>query len=181
MINREEAQALLEEHVTDEYQLLHAFMVASAMEAYAEELGEDADVWFLTGLLHDLDYEEFPEEHPMRSIHWLSDEDVPEELLHAIEAHAYLRTGVEPETNLAAALIAVDELSGFMYAYSLMRPSGFEGMKASKVVKKLKDKAFAAKISREDIYYGVEKFEVDMKEHINFLLGVFNDLPELEK
>ena len=181
MISRLEAQATLEEHVTDEYQLLHAFMVAKALEAYAEELGEDEDLWFITGLLHDLDYEEFPDEHPMRSVNWLSEMDVPEELIHAVESHAYLITGVEPETKLAQALIAVDELTGFLYAYSLMRPSGFEGMKASKVVKKLKDQSFAAKISREDIYYGVEKFDVDMKEHVTFLIDVFKSLPELQK
>lgn len=180
MINRQEAQEVLEEHVEDEYQLLHAFMVASAMEAYANELGEDEDLWYITGLLHDLDYEEYPDEHPMQSIDWLSEMDVPEELIHAVEAHAYMITGVEPENALANALIAIDELSGFLYAYSLMRPTGFGGMKASKVVKKLKDKAFAAKISRDDIYYGIEKFEVDTKEHITFLIDIFDSLPELE-
>jgi putative nucleotidyltransferase with HDIG domain len=181
MITREDAQLLLEDHISDEYQLLHSLMVALAMEAYALELGEDADLWFITGLLHDLDYEEFPDEHPMRSVHWLAEEDVSDELIHAIEAHAYSLTGVEPETDLAAALIAVDELSGFLYAYSLMRPSGFEGMKASKAVKKLKDKSFASKVSREDIDYGVKKFGVDLKEHVSFLIEVFNSIPELEK
>ncbi len=181
MISCQEAHTILEKHVSDEYQLLHALMVAAAMEAYAQELGEDEDLWYITGLLHDLDYEEFPDTHPMESLYWLSEVDVPEELIHAVESHAYEITGVEPETPLAAGLIAVDELSGFLYAYSLMRPSGFEGMKASKVLKKLKDAAFAAKISREDISYGIENFEVDPEEHIEFLIEVFNSLPELEK
>lgn len=180
MISREEAQIALEEHVQDEYQLLHAFMVAKAMEAYAQKLGENEDLWYITGLLHDLDYEEFPDEHPMQSLDWLTEMDVPEELVHAVESHAYMITGVEPATPLAEALIATDELSGFLYAYSLMRPTGFTGMKASKVVKKLKDKAFAAKISRDDIYYGIEKFDVDTKEHIKFLVDIFDSLPELE-
>lgn len=181
MISEAKAEELLKNHVKDDYQLLHAFMVASAMKAYAEKMGEDRELWYITGLLHDLDYEEFPKEHPMRSIHWLSEEDVPEELVQAIEAHAYQITGVEPETSLASALISVDELSGFLYAYFLMRPTGFEGMKATKVVKKLKDPTFAAKISRKDIYYGVEKLGVDLEDHMAFLIQVFKSLPELEK
>jgi len=100
----------------------------------------------ITGLLHDVDYDEYPDKHPLKSVEWFQKLDVPEELIHAVKAHAYGITGVEPETPLASALIAVDELSGFLYAYSLMRPTGFDGMKPSKVAKKLKDPAFAAKV-----------------------------------
>lgn len=181
MISPEEAQKILASHVSDEYQLLHAKMVASAMKIYAEKLGEDVDLWYITGLLHDVDYEEYPEEHPLKSVKWFQEMDVPETLIHAVKAHGYDRTGVSPETKLAAALIAVDELSGFLYAYSLMRPGGFDGMKAPKVVKKLKDPAFAAKISRDSIEYGVERFGVDLSEHISFLVNVFSSMPELQK
>ena len=181
MIDREKANNILKKHVTDDYQLLHALMVATALESYAKKLDKDIDLWFITGLLHDLDYGKFPDEHPMRSLEWFKEMDVSEELIHGVEAHAYNITGVEPATKLASALIAVDELSGFLYAYSLMRPSGFEGMSASKAIKKLKDKAFASKISRDDIYYGVEKFDVDLAEHVTFLIGVFSFLSELKK
>jgi putative nucleotidyltransferase with HDIG domain len=177
----DEAKELLEEHVKDPYQRLHSLMVAHVMKAYAEELGEDEDVWFLTGLVHDLDYEEFPDEHPKKSLSWLRDKGFSEEVIHAVEAHAYSTTGVGPETPMAATLIAVDELAGFLYAYHLMRPQGFEGMKASKVAKKLKDRTFAAKVSREDIEYGVEKAELDLKQHIDFMIDVFRTAPDLEE
>ncbi len=174
MIDRETASLLLDQHVRNEYQKLHALMVAEALESYARNLGEDVELWYVTGLLHDLDFEEFPEQHPAMSIEWLTAEDVPDEMIHAIAAHAYSLTGEEPETKLASYLLAVDELSGFMYAYSLMRPKGFSGMRSSKVVKKLKDKTFASKISREDIFYGIERAELDLHEHIQFLIGVFD-------
>ncbi len=181
MISIEEAQKFLESHVKDEYQLLHAKMVATVMGAYAEKLEEQVDLWYLAGLLHDVDYDEYPEEHPLKSVEWFQEMDVPETLIHAVKAHAYDRTGIDPKTKLASALIAVDELSGFLYAYSLMRPTGFDGMKASKAVKKLKEPAFAAKISRDDIEYGVEKFDVDLSEHITFLINVFSLMSELSK
>lgn len=171
---REEAQRLLEEHVKDNYQRMHSAMVAKALEAYADKFQEDKELWYITGLLHDLDYYEFPEEHPAKSIEWFREWDYPEELVHAIESHAFMRTNVEPETKLASALIACDEMCGLLYAYSLMRPTGFDGMKAKSVKKKFKDKAFAAKIDRNDINYGIKKLGVDFNEHVSFLIEVFS-------
>jgi lysyl-tRNA synthetase class 2 len=171
--SREEALNLLEDHVKEPYQVLHAKMVAAGLEAYAEKFGEDKDLWYLTGLLHDVDYFEFPTEHPKKSLEWFEEWNYPTELTHAVAAHAHERTGVEPESRLAAALIAVDELAGLLYAYSLMRPEGFSGMEVSSAKKKFKDKAFAAKVDRDEIMFGVEKLGVDLGEHIEFLIGIF--------
>lgn len=179
--SREEAQEKLKEHVKEEYQLLHAKMVATVLEAYAEKLGEDKDLWYLTGLLHDLDYFEYPDEHPKKSLEWFKKWSYPEELIHAVAAHAHNRTGVEPKGKLAACLIATDELAGFLYAYSLMRPTGFDGMKAKSVKKKFKDKAFARKVDRDEIMYGVEKFETDFGDHISFMVEVLKKMDESEK
>lgn len=175
---REQAQQLLQEHVQDEYQKMHALMVATALEAYAKKLGEDEDLWYLTGLLHDLDYFEYPNEHPTESLKWFADWGYPQDLIHAVSAHAHSlgRTDEDPQTKLAWALIAVDELAGFLYAYSLMRPEGYEGMKASSIKKKFKDKHFAAKVDRDEIMYGVQGFDVDFGEHALFLVEIFKSM-----
>lgn len=174
---REEAQKLLDEHVKDEYLKLHSQMVAKAMEAYAEKYGEDKDKWYITGLLHDLDYSEFPGEHPGKSLEWFKEWGFPEDVIHAVRAHALDYNGyakIEPESKMAAALIACDEMCGILHAYSLMRPTGYQGMETKSVKKKFKDKAFAAKINRDDISYGVDKLGVDLGDHIAFLVEVFS-------
>lgn len=181
---REQAQSLLSEHVKDSYQIAHSNMVALAMEAWAKKLNLDIELWYITGLLHDLDYFEFPEEHPKKSLEWFREWGYPEELIIAVSEHAFMRTGVEVKSLLGSALIACDELSGFIYAYSLMRPQKYEGMDAAGVKKRLKDKAFAAKIDRSDIELGITKFaehlgknvEEFKTEHINLLIEVFKNL-----
>ncbi|OGC45155.1 hypothetical protein A2V49_02455 [candidate division WWE3 bacterium RBG_19FT_COMBO_34_6] len=180
-INKKDALMLLNEHVKDEYQKLHAFMVANAMEAYAHKLHEDPDLWYITGLIHDLDYFNYPTEHPNREIEWLENWGYPEEMIHAITAHAHRTNSIEPLTPLANMLLAIDELAGFLYAYSLMRPDGFENMDGKSVKKKFKDKAFAKKIDRDDIIYGIEKSGVDFDEHVEFLISVFKKMGELKK
>lgn len=174
---RQEAQELLEKHVRDTYQLLHSKMVALAMESYATKYNEDLDLWYITGLLHDVDYFEFPETHPAESLKWLKDWNYPEEMIHAIEAHAYGYNGykTEPQTKLASALIACDEISGLIHAYSLMRPGGYEGMEAKSINKKFKDKSFAAKINREDTIYGLEKLGEELTNHIELLIKTFQE------
>jgi len=145
------------------------------MKAYAQKFGEDEGLWYITGLLHDLDYYEYPEAHPKKEVEWFGEWNYPEELVHAVEAHGYKLTGVEPQTKLAKTLVAVDELCGFLHAYSLMRPTGFEGMKASKAIKKFRDKSFAAKVSREEVLYGIEKLGVDMNEHFAFVINALQN------
>jgi len=179
--NKEEAKELLEKLVGDEYQKLHALMVAEALKAYAKKLGENEDLWYLTGLLHDLDYFQYPDEHPQVELAWFEEWGFPKDMTQAIAAHAHKRTGAEPESLLASALLATDELAGFLYAYSLMRPEGFSCMEAKSVKKKFKDKAFAKKVDREEIKYGMDKFGQDFSEHIEFLIAVFRDIDELKK
>lgn len=174
--SKDEALKLLEEHIKDDYQVMHAKTVAEVMARYAKKLKEDENLWYVTGLLHDLDYFEFPDEHPKRELLWYEEWGYPKEFIHAVASHGHRITGLEPTSRLACCLLAVDELCGFLYAYSLMRPSGFEGMEPKSVKKKLKDKAFARAIDREGIFFGVEKFAVDFDEHVNFIIGILWEL-----
>lgn len=172
--NRTEASKLLEKYIENEALRHHCLMVAQALEAYAKVLNQDTELWYQTGLLHDLDWEKFPDEHPNRAIKELLGE-YPEELKQAIAAHAPDRTGKQPESILAKYLFACDELSGLMHAVSLMRPNGFADMKPKSVKKKLKDKSFAANVSRSDIQKGFELIGKQPDEHIAFLIQVFKN------
>jgi len=166
--SREAAQQLLEQHVADAYQRYHARMVATALEGYAGKLGGDAELWFVTGLLHDLDFEQFPATHPRQALRWFQEWGYPEELIHAVESHAYGYNGFTslPRTPLAAALLATDELCGIFYAYRKMNPVRFGDMKASSIRKKVKDTAFAAKVDRATIHTGCAQLGVSLDEHI---------------
>ena len=175
---REEAHSILEKHVKDKYQRYHALMVATAMEGYAELFSQSKDLWYITGLLHDLDFEEHPDLHPAQSLNWFKEWGYPEELIHAIEAHVYGYNDFKtlPRTKLASALMACDEISGIFYAYRKMNPIPYGEMKASSINKRLKEKAFAAKIHRESIYRGCELLGVPLDEHINNLIKFFAKL-----
>lgn len=152
-------------------------MVAQAMEAYAKKLGkneEETETWWSAGLLHDLDWELFPEEHPNKAVNEiLPQAGYSEEVISAIKAHAPERTGKKPETEIERYLFACDELSGFMNAVALMRPNKFEDMKVKSVTKKLKDPHFAANVSRDDIRQGCELIGSELSTHIEFLISVF--------
>jgi putative nucleotidyltransferase with HDIG domain len=176
---KETATALLQGHVQDEYQRHHALMVATAMEGYAIQLGEDPLLWYLTGLLHDIDYEEHPDTHPAPSLQWFKDWGYPDEMIHAVEAHAYGYHGFTtlPETKLAAALVACDEISGIFYAYRKMNPVRYGEMKASSIRKKFKDPGFAAKIDRTTVQLGCDKLGVPLDDHIANLVRFFAPLP----
>ncbi len=169
---RAESQKLVDQYVKNDALKHHMDMVAAAMEASALALGEDAELWYQAGLLHDLDWEMFPDEHPNRAVNEILIE-YPEELLNAIRAHAPERTGKQPETPIEKYLFANDELSGLMHAASLMRPTGFSDMEAKSIKKKLKDRGFAANVSREDIQHGFELIGKEPDEHIAFLIEVF--------
>lgn len=176
--SKEESRELLYKHVKDKYQRYHAEMVATAMEGYANKLGEDPLLWYLTGLLHDLDFEEHPDTHPRESLKWFREWDYPEEMMHAIEAHAYGYNGFEtlPDTKLAAALMACDEISGIFYAYRKLNPIPYSEMKVKSIRKRLKDKTFAAKIERQTIDLGCDKFGIELDEHIANLIDFFKVL-----
>jgi len=170
--SRQKSQDLLHQFIKSDALIHHCEMVATAMEANAKELGEDIDVWYTAGLLHDLDWEMYPDEHPNKAIKELLKE-YSVEIKNAIAAHAPERTGKKPETLIEKYLFACDEISGFMHAVSLMRPNGFTDMEPKSIKKKLKDKSFAVNVSRDDIYEGVELIGKTIDEHLQFLINVF--------
>ncbi len=174
---RSEAQRLLEVHVKDEYQRHHADMVAIALAGYAPHFGENLDLWFITGLLHDIDFEEHPETHPSQSLVWFKKWGYPAELIHAVEAHAYNYNGFTtlPQTKLASALMACDELCGIFYAYQKLNPIPFKDMKASSIKKRFNEKLFAAKIDRKTITRGCELLGVNLDDHISNLIQFFGE------
>jgi predicted hydrolase (HD superfamily) len=154
-------------------------MVATAMEGYAAPMSGDPHLWHITGLLHDLDFEQFPDLHPAECLRWFREWSYPEELIHAVEAHAYGYHGFTtlPKTKLAAGLLACDEISGIFYAYRKINPVRYGDMKAGSIRKKLKEPAFAAKIDRNLIYLGCEQLGVPVDEHIGNLIRFFAVLP----
>jgi len=170
--SRKEAEKLLEEYIKSDSLRQHSRTVAKAMAAYATKLGQDEDLWYQAGLLHDLDWEMYPDEHPNKAISEILSH-YPAELLLAIAAHAPERTGKQPESLLERYLFACDELSGFLHAVALMRPGGFSDMKVKSVTKKIKDKSFAANVPREDIQRGADLIEMPLSDHIAFLIEVF--------
>jgi predicted hydrolase (HD superfamily) len=142
------------------------YAVEAVMRHYAVKLGQDPDVWGQAGLLHDLDWEKYPDEHPNRAVVHLEGLGVSQEILDAIRAHAPQRSGMEPTTELQKTLFACDELCGLIYACCLVRPNGIDDLKPKSVTKKLKDKQFAAGVNREDVALGVELIGMERSEHI---------------
>ncbi len=166
MPNRAEALALLHEWVENEALRKHMIAVEAAVRHYARLRGSDEAVWGLAGLLHDLDWEKHPDQHPLKGVERLRELGYPEEAVHAILAHRSEFTGVVPETELDRVLYACDELSGLVFACCLVRPTGIDDLTPKSVVKKLKDRAFAAGVSREDVEHGIELIGLERSEHI---------------
>lgn len=168
----DESLALFHQWTETESLRKHAYAVEAGMEFYATHFNEDVDLWRMTGLLHDMDYEKHPtpEEHPFVGVEVLREKGYPDIMLEAILGHATY-SGVARTTRLAQTLFAVDELAGFITAVAYVRPTGLEGMKAKSVKKKLKDKGFAAAVSREDIQIGVEELGLDLDSHINNVIA----------
>ncbi len=164
----DQARTLMNEWVASPALRVHMECVAACMAAYARELDPDrVDRWIITGLLHDFDYEKHPsrEEHPFVGVKHLESIGVDEETRTAILGHAEY-SGVPRETAMAKTLFAVDELAGFIVACAKVRPNGFDDLQARSVKKKLKDKAFAAAVSRHDIEQGITEMDVDRDAHI---------------
>jgi putative nucleotidyltransferase with HDIG domain len=175
-ISREEAWSLLTEWVASESLRRHCLAVEAAMAAYARRGGEDEELWAVTGLLHDADYERFPDMddqehgHPRTIMAELERRDAPPELVRAIASHAsYL--GVTRDSPLERTLYAVDELSGFLVACAVVRPEGIHGLTPKSVKKKLKQPSFAAAVDREDVRHGAEELGVDFDEHVAFVVA----------
>jgi predicted hydrolase (HD superfamily) len=176
-LDRDRALALMHEYTASDALRRHMYAVELAMRAMAARSGEDVDAWGLVGLLHDFDYERFPnaahsptEEHPAEGVRILTARGLPEASGRAILGHASY-TGMPRETPMARALFAVDELAGFLVACALVRPSrSLQDLEVGSVRKKLKDKAFARGVSREDVVQGAAELGVPLEEHIAFLL-----------
>lgn len=171
-MTRNEAFDLLCEYTKTDALRKHALAVEAAMAAYAEKFGADREAWSVVGLLHDFDYEMYPQypEHPLKGSEILKERGISEELLRAILSHVPA-TNIPRESPLAKALFASDELSGFIMAVAVIRPNKIADLEVSSVKKKLKDKAFARAVSREDIVKGAEDLGVPMDEHIGFVIA----------
>lgn len=169
-MTREESRALLSSMTQSASLLRHMRTVELVMEAYAHHFNEPPDEWAIAGLLHDADYEAYPEQHPAIIVKKLNELGEPK-IAHAISAH-YTKWQVPYETLLDKALLACDELTGFIVACCQVRPDGITSLETKSVIKKLKDKGFAAKVDREEVYKGVELLGVDLANHIEFIINV---------
>ena len=171
-VSREDAWRLVTEWIESDSLRKHLLGVEAAMRAYARKWGEDEEAYAVTGLVHDLDYERYPDletGHPRHAIKELTDGGYPQEVIDAVAGHADFM-GVPRETRMAKTLYAVDELSGFIAACALVRPTGIEGMKPKSVKKKLKQPSFAAAVNRDEVQRGIEELAVDQDEHIALII-----------
>lgn len=178
MPSHEDAVQLLEDWVENPALRNHMRAVEAAVRAYARQFGEDEELWGMAGLLHDLDWEKYPEEHPLRAVEHLRGNDWPEELLHAILAHRADFTGVDPESKLDRTLVACDELTGLIHATALVRPTGIDDLKPKSVKKKMKDPTFARGVDRDDIRHGAELLGVDLDAHIQTVIDAMRSIGE---
>ena len=175
-VPREEAWALLTEWVESASLRRHCQAVEAAMRAYAERSGEDVELWGATGLLHDADYERFPDMddtekgHPRTIMAELERRDAPPEMVRAIASHADFM-GVPPESAMEKTLVAVDELCGFLVACAAVRPEGIVGLTPKSVKKKLKQPSFAAAVNRDEVRHGADKLGVEFDEHVAFVIA----------
>lgn len=172
-LSYDDALALLRAHNTNDSLVKHGIAVGAAVRAYAQKYGEDELKWRVTGLLHDVDYEEHPtiEEHGKVGAEWLRELGYPDDIVHAVIAHNDYH-GVARDDLLSRTVFACDELTGLITATALVRPSkSIVGLEASSVRKKMKDKAFARGVNREDITKGAAELGVDLNEHITFVIA----------
>src|SRR5215212_1632270 len=175
VLSKEEAHQLLDEWVLNDRLKLHMKQVAYLMQRWAadKEQLNDADVWRweMAGLLHDADWDQWPDQHCKKIISELEERNIDPEIIHAIASHGPHHFGVNPETKMDKMLYAFDELSGLIHAYSLMRPGGYDGMELKGVKKRLKEKSFAANVSREEINDAVERAQLSLDDVIQFIIA----------
>ena len=168
---REDDLKLLHQYTQSESLIRHMLAVEAAVRAYAVRFGEDVEKWATVGLLHDFDYERWPDppDHPLKGAAILEECGYPDDVIYAIKSHADYLTDCPRLSRLDKTLYACDELCGFIVACAMVRTERLAGLKASSVVKKLKSKGFAAAVNRDDINRGAEDLQVDLKEHIQFV------------
>jgi len=184
-MTRDEALALMHEYTESDALRKHMYAVEAAIRAYAGKYGEDEEEWGVVGLLHDFDYERYPndarsptEEHPSFGVGVLREKGLPEPILQAILGHASY-TGVPRESLMAKALFAVDELCGFLIACALVRPSrSLADLKVKSVKKKIKDKGFARAVNREEMQQGAEELGVPFDEHVQFVIEALRPIED---
>ena len=180
-MNRDDAWALLTEYTKGDSLLKHALGVEAAVRGYARKFGENEDDWGITALLHDFDYERWPTlgDHPNKGAEILREKGYPEWMIRAILSHAMEITGVTRDSQLEKTLFACDELAGFITAASLVRPSkSILDLEAKSVIKRMKDKAFARAVKREDLHAGAELLGLPLEQHIGNAIGFMRERAE---
>ncbi len=181
-MNREDNLALLHEYTHSESLIKHMLAVEAAVRAYAHKFGEDEEKWATVGLLHDFDYERWPDppDHPLKGSEILKTRGYPDDVIYAIKSHADYLEDCPRVSSLDKTLYACDELCGFLTACALVRPPRLEGLKAKSVRKKMKTASFAAAVNRDDIVNGAADLGVELNEHIEFCIsamqGIAKDL-----
>lgn len=182
--SREDALKFLTDMVENENLKKHMYCVEAVMRAYARKLSENEELWGIAGLLHDADWEKFPDDHPRVICERLREMNYDETMIHAIASHGnnsaqYGEDRFEIRASLFdKALFACDEISGFVVACARVRPTKLDDLEASSVIKKLKDKAFAAQVSREDITQGADELGIPMEEHIQFVIEAIKGIKD---
>ena len=179
-MNRDDAYALVCEYVQSDSLRRHMLAVEVAMRAYARKFGEDETKWGIVGLLHDFDYQRWPDppDHPLQGAKILEERGYPADVIYAIKSHADYLTDCPRVSRLDKTLYACDELAGFITACAMVRPERLDGLQAKSVRKKLKTKAFAAAINRDDIERGAADLGVDLDEHIQFVIEAMQPAAE---
>lgn len=178
-MQREQALALFREYVTDPGLTRHCLAVEAAMRAYARKLNSDEDCWGIVGLLHDFDYERWPNppDHPLKGAEILRERGYPEEVITCILSHAdYLSDRYPRVSPIQKALYACDEVTGLIMATALLRPTGIADLTAASVLKKMKSKGFARGVNRDDVTRGAADFGVDLSEHIQFVIDAMKQI-----
>ena len=179
-MNRDDAYALVCEYTQSDSLRKHMLAVEAAVRAYARKFGEDEIKWGIVGLLHDFDYERWPDppNHPLKGAEILAERGYSDDVIYAIKSHADYLDDCPRVSQLDKALYACDELAGFITAVATVRPSGFEGLKAKSVRKKMKQKSFAAAVSRDDIVRGAEDLGIELAEHIQFVIDAMANVAD---
>lgn len=174
------SESLLHNFIKNENLRKHCYAVEATMRFYASKINADAEKWAAAGLLHDLDWEMYPDTHPNTAVPILEEAGFEKDVIDAILGHAYPdRTEVPRETELAKYLFACDEITGFIMAYSLMKPGGLNDVEPKGIKKKMKDKAFARNVNRDDIIKGAEDIGVELDEHIQNVIDAMKNDPRV--
>jgi putative nucleotidyltransferase with HDIG domain len=179
-MNRADALALMTEHTQNLGLRKHMLAVEAAMRAYARKLGQDEDKWGIVGLLHDFDYERWPDppDHPLKGAAILQERGWPDDVIYAIKSHADYLSDCPRVHLMDKALYACDELTGLIMATALLRPGGLADLSASSVQKKMKSRGFARGVSREDVARGAADFGVELSTHIQFVIDAMKTITD---